>query len=130
MMTLRIRLLVVAVIVLCLLVVAILVRRREIKSRYLVTWTAFCLLALPFAIFPHFTDTVFNAIGIYYSPAGLLLLAVILLFLVSVQFSREITALEEKVRLLAEELALARLEPRSEPPAEREPAQLREAGRH
>jgi len=109
-MTLRIRLIVLAVTILFLVVIAIMVRRRQLRARYLVVWTSLCVLALPVIAVPDILTRVSSALGIFYPPATLFFAATIILFGVNIQFSREISRLEERTRVLAEELSLERLE--------------------
>ena len=59
-----------------------------------------------FRAFPGLLDRTSYAIGISYPPATFLVLAVAFLFLVVVQFSWELSRLEERSRSLAEEVAL------------------------
>ncbi|MDQ6920005.1 MAG: DUF2304 domain-containing protein [Actinomycetota bacterium] len=108
-MTLRIRLIVAIIALLCLLLVALQVRRREMRAKYLVLWTSLCLLAMLLVLFPAVVDSVSLWLGIYYPPAAVLLVAVIVLFLIIVHLSRDVSRLEERSRTLAEELALQQL---------------------
>jgi hypothetical protein len=107
--TLRIRLIVAIIALLCLLLVALQVRRREMRAKYLVLWTSLCLLAMLLVLFPAVVDSVSLWLGIYYPPAAVLLVAVIVLFLIIVHLSRDVSRLEERSRTLAEELALQQL---------------------
>jgi hypothetical protein len=50
-------------------------------------------------------------LGISYGPATFFLGAITLLFLVVIHFSWELSRLEERTRVLAEELALLKAEP-------------------
>jgi hypothetical protein len=109
-MTLQLRIIVLVLAALCLLILGLQVRHRQISAKYLVLWSTLCLLSVPLVVFPDLVTRLSQAVGIYYPPAALFLVAVVVLFLVSVHFSREITRLEERTRILAEELALARLE--------------------
>lgn len=107
-MTLRIRLITLAVVIACLLMIALQVRLRRMRASYLVLWTSLCLFAMPLIIVPNAVDDISAWLGIYYPPATLFLAATMVLFLISIHFSREITRLEERTRILAEELALER----------------------
>ena len=107
---LRVRLIVLGVTLLFLLYIALQVRWRRLRARYLVLWVVICVLVIPIVVIPGFADAISNGLGIYYPPATLFLIAVIVLFGINVQFSREISRLEERTRVLAEELALQRLE--------------------
>jgi hypothetical protein len=128
--TLRLRVTVLVTAALCLVVLARQVRRRQLRAKYLVVWTGLTLCSVPLVVDPDLIARLSSAIGIYYPPATLFLIAIVVLFLVSIHFSREISQLEERTRILAEELALARLaeaEARRSPTDEpaREPASWR-----
>ncbi|MBV8302076.1 MAG: DUF2304 domain-containing protein [Candidatus Dormibacteraeota bacterium] len=107
--SLRVRLIVLAVALLFLLFIALQVRWRRLRARYLVLWAAICILVIPIVIIPAVANGISSALGIYYPPATLFLIAIIVLFAINFQFSREITRLEERTRILAEELALQRV---------------------
>lgn len=108
-MTLRVRLVVLLLTATCLLFIGLQVRRRRMRASYLVLWTSLCLGTIPLIAVPGLVDRVAGWLGIYYGPAVLFMAAIVVLFLISIHFSREITRLEERTRTLAEELALARL---------------------
>jgi len=105
-----VRIIVLVVAAVCLVVLGRQVRSRQLRAKYLVLWTALTLCSVPLVVDPDLATRLSDAIGIYYAPATLFLIAVVVLFLVSIHFSREISQLEERTRILAEELALARLE--------------------
>lgn len=107
--SLRVRLIVLALTLLFLLFIALQVRWRRLRARYLVLWVAICILVIPVVLVPNLEAQISNALGIYYPPATLFLIAIIVLFAINFQFSREITRLEERTRVLAEELALQRV---------------------
>ena len=109
-MTPRARAVVLAFTVVCLILIARQVRRRQMRATYLVIWTSLCLLVIPFIAIPGAIEQVSSWLGIYYPPATVFLLAIVVLFLISLHFSRQLTRLEERTRILAEELALLRLE--------------------
>ena len=117
-MTPRARAVALAFTVACLLLIARQVRRRQMRATYLVIWTSLCLVVIPFIAIPGAIEQVSSWLGIYYPPATVFLLAIVVLFLISIHFSRQLTRLEERTRILAEELAMARLEPTT-PPGDR-----------
>lgn len=117
-MTTRARAVALAFIVVFLLLIARQVRRRQMRATYLVIWTSLCLVAIPFIAIPGALEQVSSWLGIYYPPATVFLLAIIVLFLISIHFSRQVTRLEERTRILAEELAMLRLDPGGEVPQE------------
>ncbi len=85
-----------------------LVRRHRLKSKFSLLWLAIGLVLLVLAAFPNLLDRVSHAIGIDYPPATFLFAAVAFLFLVAVHYSWELSRLEERSRVLAEEVALLR----------------------
>lgn len=85
-------------------------RRGSMRSRYALLWTAVAVLLGVLVIFPGLLDRVSRWVGIYYSPALFLLAAVGFVFIVLIEFSRELTRLDERTRTLAEEIALLRAE--------------------
>jgi hypothetical protein len=121
-MTPRIRIVVLAITIICLLLIVRQVRRRQMRASYLLMWTALTVVTIPLIAFPHGIDTVSEWLGIYYPPATIFLAATVILFLISIHFSRQLSRLEERTRILAEELALLRLERPRSPSAEVPPA--------
>jgi len=85
-----------------------LVRRYRLKSKYSLLWITIGLIMGTIAAFPGLLDNTSYAIGIDYPPATFLVLSVAFLFLVVVQFSWELSRLEDRTRTLAEEVALLR----------------------
>ncbi len=87
-----------------------LLRRHRLPAKYALLWLSVGAVLIVLAAFPSVLERVSRAVGIAYSPATFLLGAVTLLFLVVIHFSWELSRLEERTRLLAEELALLRAE--------------------
>jgi len=85
-----------------------LVRRHGLRTKYSLLWISVGVALATLAVFPDLLTIVSELLGIYYPPATLLLLAVGFLFLVVVHFSWELSRSEERIRVLAEELALLR----------------------
>lgn len=109
-MTGRTQLIMVALVLVCLATVGLNVRRRQMRAKYLILWSSLLVGVLPLVLVPRLLDRLSKWIGVYYPPATLFLAAALVLFLINVHFSREISRLEERTRILAEELALSRLE--------------------
>ena len=83
-----------------------LLRRGVLREKYSVLWLLFSGAALFFAVFPPALYWLTNLIGIA-TPANLLFfVTVVLLVLVSVQLSYELSRHEARIRRLAEEVAL------------------------
>jgi hypothetical protein len=87
-----------------------LVRHHRLKSKYSMLWLTVAFALLVLAVFPGLLDRVSDAVGIDYPPATILFMAVAFLFLVVVHFSWELSRLEERSRVLAEETALLRVD--------------------
>lgn len=83
-----------------------LLRRGALREKYAVLWLFFSGAALFFAIVPGALDWVTMKLGVA-TPANLLFfVTVVLLVLVSVQLSYELSRHEMRIRRLAEETAL------------------------
>ena len=87
-----------------------LLRRGILREKYAALWLAVSAGLLLFAVFPGLLAGLSRLLG-FQVPANLLfLLAAVLLLLVSVQLSYEISRVESRTRRLAEEFALLRNE--------------------
>lgn len=83
-----------------------LLRRGVLREKYAVLWLFFSGAALFFAIFPGLLRWISDTLGVV-TPANLLFfITVVLLVLVSVQLSYELSRHEARIRRLAEEIAL------------------------
>lgn len=87
-----------------------LLRRRQLRSKYALLWTVVGTALAILALFPGLLDRASSWVGIDYPPALFLLVATGFLFLTSVEFSREVSRLDERTRALAEEIAMLRAE--------------------
>jgi hypothetical protein len=85
-----------------------LVRRHKLRTKYSLLWIVVALALATVAVFPGLLERVSSAAGVYYPPATFLILAVGFLFLIVVHFSWEFSRSEERIRTLAEDLALLR----------------------
>lgn len=83
-------------------------RRRQIRVTYLLVWTLGTLAVIPVVAVPSILTTVASWLNISYPPSLAFLVAAVVLLVVCVRFSREITRLEERSRVLAEQFALLR----------------------
>ena len=83
-----------------------LLRARRIREKYAAIWIALALTVLVIGAFPVVLEWLARTLGVI-EPVNLLFLVTgLVLFLVCVQFSVEISQLEEETRTLAEEIAL------------------------
>jgi len=94
--------------ILSLFFVVRLVRRHHLKSKYSLLWLSIGVVMIALVAFPGLLDNASYKIGISYPPATFLVLSVAVLFMVVVQFSWELSRLEDRTRRLAEEVALLR----------------------
>lgn len=85
-----------------------LVRRRQLRAKYSLLWLPLGAVFVVLGIAPGLLDWAAGKVGIYYAPALLFLAGILFLLLVAVHLSWEVSRLEERTRILAEELALMR----------------------
>lgn len=99
----------IAAAVIVLVVVVALLRRRRLRERHAIWWLVAGTVALFAGIFPGALDGVARLVGIDVPVNLLFFTSIAILFLVSLQTSSELTALESKTRTLAERVALLEL---------------------
>ncbi|MDP1819355.1 MAG: DUF2304 domain-containing protein [Acidimicrobiales bacterium] len=85
-----------------------LLRSGRLRARFAMLWSSVGASLVVLAAFPGLLDWTAERLGIFYPPAVFLLVAIAFLFLLSVQFSWEVSRLEDRTRVLAEEVALLR----------------------
>jgi hypothetical protein len=83
-------------------------RRRHLHEKYAVIWLAVAVVIAVFAIFPGLFNSIAHALGVKSPPDLLSIMAELFLLVVCVRFSWEIGRLEDRSRVLAEEVALLR----------------------
>jgi hypothetical protein len=91
-----------------------LLRKRQLRGKYTLLWMFVGAAALILAAFPSLLDRTARWLHIYSSPNLLFLLAIAFLLIVCIYFSWELSRLEERTRVLAEELAIQRGEQEQE----------------
>lgn len=106
----RTQVLIVLLSLLLLAVVLSMVRRGQIREQYSLLWIGACLLLTLTAIFIRFVDRLSTAVGIYYPPAFLFLIAILLLVVLQVHFSVVISSLREQNKTLAQEFGILQSE--------------------
>lgn len=85
-----------------------LLRSGRLRAKFAMLWTGVGVALAVLAAFPGLLDWTAERVGIFYPPAVFLLAATAFLFLLCVHFSFELSRLEERTRILAEEVALLR----------------------
>lgn len=102
----RLYLLALGVSILLVLFVAHLLRTRRLREKYAAVWIVLTLAVVVVGVFPQVAFWLAGLVGVQ-TPANLVFaLAVVVLLLVCVQLSVEVSGLEEETRTLAEEVAL------------------------
>lgn len=92
---------------LLILIVAVeLLRRGKLRERHTFWWLIAGTLSLVIAIFPSILDALAAALGIDVPVNLLFFVGIVVLFLVCIQQSTELTRSEERTRTLAERVAL------------------------
>ena len=91
--------------------ILLLVRQRRLRSKYALLWLTVGLVLGVLAVFPDLLKIASDRVGVYDPPNLFLVVACAFLFLVVVQFSWELSRMEERTRVLAEEIALLRARP-------------------
>ena len=106
---------VVLVVTVCtLLFVVRLLRRSQLAARYALLWISIGTVLLFLASFPGTLDRVSHWLGISYGPATFFLGAITVLFVIVIHFSWELSRLDERTQILAEEVALLRADKEEE----------------
>lgn len=93
-----------------LLFVVRLLRRSQLAARYALLWISIGTVLAFLATFPGTLDRVSDWLGISYGPAIFFLGAITVLFMIVIHFSWELSRLEQRTQVLAEEVALLRTE--------------------
>ena len=91
--------------VLALIAIIELMRRGTLRERHAGWWFVGGVMALVIAVFPQTLGWAAAAVGIVVPVNLVFFVAIGLLFLVSLQYGAELTRVEEKLRVLAEESA-------------------------
>ncbi len=85
-----------------------LLRRRQLRQKYVLTWVSVGIVVAVIAITPGTFNSIAHRLGVINPPDLLVVLAALFLLLVCVHLSWEIGRLEDKARVLAEEVAILR----------------------
>ena len=117
-MELRIQIVAITVSAVLLLGVLELVRRRRMLERYAILWLFSALVLLALSIWKGLLDKIAHAVGIYYAPSALFVIACGFILVLLLHFSVAVSRLAEQSKLLAQRLAL--LEERERRLSERE----------
>lgn len=83
-----------------------LIRRNHLKERYSLIWLATAIVLIIFSVWRSLLDVIAGAIGIYYPPSLLFLLAIGFLILLLLNHSVAVSSLTKKNERLAQELGI------------------------
>ena len=97
--------LLIAVVVILGVVVEV-VRRRRLSESYALLWIGVAVVGTLLALARPLVDRLSNAIGIVYGTSLVFALAILFLLIVCINLSMHVSRLEQRVEVLAQELAL------------------------
>ncbi len=89
-----------------LVIVIEMLRRRRLRERHAVYWLLAGLMGLVIGIFPQVLGWAASVVGVSVPTNLAFFVSIIILFFVCIQHSSELTELETKARVLAEDVAL------------------------
>ncbi len=89
------------------------VRRKRLREQYSLLWIVSAAVMVLAALFIGSIDKLAHAVGIYYPPAFLFLLAILLVFMLQFHFSTVISDLREQNKNLTQDLGLLAAELRA-----------------
>ena len=89
-----------------LLTVLEMVRRRRLMERYALLWLLSCVVLLALASLPGALSWISKAIGIFYPPTALFIVAFGFVLLLLLHFSSAVSRLSDQTKVLAQRLAL------------------------
>ncbi len=92
--------------VLMLLVILNFVRKKQLREQYSLLWILSAVVLILSAVFIKFIEKASHAVGIYYPPAFLFLIAILLLLVLQFHFSTVISNLREQNKVLTQDLAI------------------------
>ena len=87
-----------------------LVRQRRLKEEYSLLWLATGVVLLVLSISRPLLDALAEAVGIFYPPSALFLVALFFVLLILLQFSTVLTRLSHENKEMAQQMAILRHE--------------------
>ena len=89
-----------------------LVRRKQLREQYSLLWILASIVLTLCAVFIRAVDRLAHAIGIYYPPAFLFLVAIVIVMVLQFHFSTVISNLREQNKSLTQDLGILSAEVR------------------
>src|SRR5688572_17801283 len=108
MMSFRARLISILAGIIVLGIVSFLVRRRKVYNIYAISWFLFGVLFLAMGVFPGFVEGLATSLGIYFTPAAILVVALGGLMGIVLHLSIIVTEQHKQIRQFEKEIALIR----------------------
>jgi hypothetical protein len=105
-MDLRIQLVAIVGTVILFLIVLELVRRRRLLERYALVWLGSAVILFALAVWGGLLNTIADAIGIFYPPTALFVIAFGFILMLLLHFSTAVSRLTDQTKVLAQRLAL------------------------
>ena len=105
-MELRIQLVAIGGTIVLLLIVLELVRRRRLLERYALVWLLSALILLALGVWKGLLGKVADAIGVFYPPTALFVIAFGFVLFLLLHFSTAVSRLTDQSKVLAQRLAL------------------------
>jgi hypothetical protein len=104
----ELRIQIVAVVATALLLFGILelVRSRRLLERYAILWLLSALVLLGLAVWRGLLESVASAVGVYYAPSALFVIAFGFILVLLLHFSVAVSRLSEQSKVMAQRLAL------------------------
>jgi hypothetical protein len=96
--------------VMALLFILELVRQRRLREEYSLLWLATAIVLLVLSVSRPLLDVLASAIGIFYPPSALFVVAMIFVLFILLHFSTVITRLAQENKDIAQQVALLRYE--------------------
>ena len=102
----RVQMLAVTISLLIILLVVHLIRRKQLRVEYSIVWLFGSSLLIFFSVWRHFLDIVADFLGIFYAPALLLLIAILVGTLGFLHFSVKMSKQAEYNKKMTQKVAL------------------------
>jgi len=97
-------------------VILTLIRRDRLHVRYALWWILVAAATAVFGVFPQIIDVAAKRLGVHYPPVLLLVVALGLILVKMLTMDIDRTRQEQRIRRLAQELAMVRDESTTRPP--------------
>ena len=107
-MEVRIQILLIVVTVGLLVFIIELVRRRHLQERYALLWLLAAIVLVVLAIFRNLLEVIAHAIGIFYAPSALFVIAFGFILILLLHFSLTVSRLSDQNKVLAQYVGLLR----------------------